>query len=86
MASKPSRLSVYARSIREHTNCTAREAELLEVIMLHNIFHSTALDWVRPDQFRTASLEAITILDDFRAVGNMPEIWRRFLAGENVVL
>ena len=86
MVSERSRLSLYAQSISEHTNCTDREAELLEVIMLHHIFHSTALDWVRADKFHAGGLQAMAILEDFRAAGDMPEVWRRFLAGERVLL
>jgi hypothetical protein len=62
------------------------EAVLLEIIMLLYIFHSRSLDWVRPDELRDAAFEAVAILNDSRMADDMPESWRRFLAGESIVL
>jgi hypothetical protein len=59
-------------------DCTEREAELLEVIMLHHILHSTALDWVRADEFHAAALQAMAILEDFRAMGDTRKFGSNF--------
>ncbi len=85
MAGERLRIGYYAERIRQHTNCTEREARLLEEIMRLHIYHST-LDWLRPDQFRAGAQEALAILEGFRAAGDMPDSWRRFLAGEQIAL
>lgn len=79
------RIGWYAAEIQRITNCSAREAELLEEIMRLHIFHST-LDWVRTEQFCTGALEALAILNEFRDAGDMPDSWQRFLAGERVAI
>ena len=85
MAELNPRIGWYAAEIQRITNCSAREAQLLEEIIRLHIFHST-LDGVRSEQFRAGALEALAILDEFREAGDMPNSWRRFLAGERVIL
>ena len=79
-------ISWYAFEIQRITDCSDREAELLEEIVRRHVFHSPTLDWMRPKQFRSGALEALAILDDVRNAGETPDSWRRFLAGEQVFL
>jgi len=79
------RLSFYAKRIREISNCTEREAQLIEEIMREHLFHST-LDWLHPDQFCTGVNEAFAILKSFRAADEVPDVWQRFLSGEDGVI
>ena len=79
-------LSWYAAEIKRITGCPNREAELIEEIMRRYVLRARTLDGVRPGEFRDGALEALAILNDFRNAGDMPEPWRRFRAGEQVVL
>ena len=75
----------YAKEIESLTGCTPREAELIQHIMRVHLLHST-LDWLPPDQFVSVAREAAGILREFYEAGDLPELWRQFLSGEDCIL
>ena len=75
----------YTQQIQLLAGCTFREAELIEHIMRTHILHST-LDWLPPDHFVAGVRQAAGILREFYDAGDLPEVWRQFLSGEDCVL
>jgi hypothetical protein len=75
----------YTKQIQRVGGCTFREAELIEHIMRTHLLHST-LDWLSPKQFVAVVDEAAKLLREFHELGEMPEAWQQFLAGEDCVL
>lgn len=53
----------YQKRIQEVTGCTDAEAQEVEDIMRHNIFHST-LDWQTPEQFDEGAQLAFKVLKE----------------------
>ncbi len=59
------RLSGYRKAIVEATGCAPEEAEDVEEIMRHDVFHST-LDWQTKKQFDAGARKAYKILKQSR--------------------
>jgi len=64
-------LSCYEKRIVADTGCTKSEVFLVEELMRRDVLHST-LDWLTPEQFRDAAIEAYSV---FKELKRDPNSW-----------
>jgi len=62
------RRSLYQEGIVKATGCLPEDAEAIEELMRHEIFHST-LDWQTKEQFDAGAKEAYNLLIEARQQG-----------------
>jgi hypothetical protein len=60
-------MSYYAKSIRKLLHCSSRDAAMIEGIMLNDVLHTVALDWLTAQEFNVAAGKAALLLADNRA-------------------
>lgn len=65
-------LSDYEKNIMADTGCAESEVVLVEEIMRRDVLHST-LDWLTPDEFRRAALEAFAVFKMLHRPGHRLE-------------